>query len=194
MENNTTVLKEYIHAIQPLSEEAWSDFSQIWTLKSYGRKEVITNSGTTEDSLYFVMEGVQRIFYYDDQDREATLALSYPHSFTGVVDSFLLRQPSKYNFETLSSSQLLKTSHSALMEVSMKHSEIAELIQLITNHAFAGVLERMVELQCFSSTEKFKKLLQRSPQVLQLVPHKYLANYLGINPTNFSKLLNSVKI
>ena len=194
MEENIAILKSFIDAIQPLSDEAWFDFIQIWESKSYGRKEVITTAGKREDALYFVMEGVQRIYYFDDQDREATLALSYPHSFSGVVDSFLLRQPSKYYFETLSASMLLKTSHAALTEVSEKHDEIAQLIQVITNHAFAGVLERMVELQCFSSTEKFKKLLQRSPQVLQLVPHKYLANYLGINPTNFSKLLNSVKI
>jgi hypothetical protein len=60
--------------------------------------------------------------------------------------------------------------------------------------AFSGVLERLVELQCFSSEEKFKKLLKRSPHVLQLVPHKYLANYLGIDPTNFSKLINHVRI
>jgi hypothetical protein len=36
--------------------------------------------------------------------------------------------------------------------------------------------------------------LQRSPHILQLVPHKYLANYLGIDATNFSKLLNRVRI
>jgi hypothetical protein len=51
-----------------------------------------------------------------------------------------------------------------------------------------------VELQCFSSEEKFKALLRRSPHILGLVPHKYLADYLGINATNFSKLLNSIRI
>ena len=58
----------------------------------------------------------------------------------------------------------------------------------------AGVLERLVELQCFSAEEKFRKLLRRSPHLLQLVPHKYLANYLGMDATNFSKLINKVKI
>jgi hypothetical protein len=36
--------------------------------------------------------------------------------------------------------------------------------------------------------------LQRSPHILNLVPHKYLASYLGMDATNFSKLLGSVKI
>jgi hypothetical protein len=68
------------------------------------------------------------------------------------------------------------------------------MVRLGLTHSLAGVLERLVELQCFSSEEKFRQLLRRSPHILQLVPHKYLANYLGIEATNFSKLLNRVKI
>jgi hypothetical protein len=60
--------------------------------------------------------------------------------------------------------------------------------------SLSGLLERIVDLQSYSSEEKFRKLLQRSPHILQLVPQKYLASYLGIDATNFSKLLNSVRI
>lgn len=60
--------------------------------------------------------------------------------------------------------------------------------------ALSGVLERIMELQCFTSEQKFKQLLTRSPHILQLVPHKYLANYIGIDATNFSKLINKTKI
>ena len=60
--------------------------------------------------------------------------------------------------------------------------------------ALAGVLERQVELLKFSAEEKFRILLKRSPQVLQMIPHKYLASYLGIDASTFSKLLSSVRI
>ena len=36
--------------------------------------------------------------------------------------------------------------------------------------------------------------IEQIPHLLQLVPHKYLANYIGIDATNFSKLINSVRI
>lgn len=71
---------------------------------------------------------------------------------------------------------------------------VSSMIRQGLSHTLSGLLERLVELQCFSSEEKFRKLLKRSPHILQLVPHKYLANYLGIEATNFSKLINKVKI
>jgi hypothetical protein len=67
-------------------------------------------------------------------------------------------------------------------------------VRLSTSHALMGVIERQIELTCFSAEEKFKTLLHRSPHVLQLIPHKYLASYLGIDPSTFSKLMATVKL
>ena len=60
--------------------------------------------------------------------------------------------------------------------------------------ALRGVLARQIELISFSAEEKFKTLLGRSPHLLQIIPHKYLASYLGIDASTFSKLLGSVRL
>ena len=186
--------QNFCQKIHPLKDPVWEAFAQIWKPISCKRKERISAAGQIENYLYFVTEGVQRIYYLDDEGREATVVLTYPFSFGGVADSFLCQQPSRYYYETLSPSTFLRTSHDELQTVRMEHASVDLLLQHASHYALSGVLERMVELQCFSSEEKFRKLLSRSPHILQLVPHKYLANYLGIDPTNFSKLINKVKI
>jgi hypothetical protein len=65
---------------------------------------------------------------------------------------------------------------------------------LAISHTLSGVLERQIELQSYSAEERFKTLLRRSGHVLTLIPHKYLASYLGMDATNFSKLLSSVRV
>lgn len=79
-------------------------------------------------------------------------------------------------------------------ELMKAHHSIEHLIRISTNYAFAGVLERMIEVQCFTAEEKFRALMKRSPHILNLIPHKYIANYLGIDATNFSKLLGKVRL
>ncbi len=177
-----------------LSEEAWQAFAEIWSETEIKRKTTICSPGDVEQHLYFICEGVQRIYYFDEQDREATLVLTYPYSFAGVMDSFLLQAPSRYYFETLTQSVILKTTYTNFNAITLRFPEIDNIIRQLTYHALSGLLERMAELQSFSSEEKFRKLMQRSPHLLRLVPHKYLANYLGIDATNFSKLVNSVKL
>jgi CRP-like cAMP-binding protein len=141
-----------------------------------------------------VADGVQRIFYLDEQDREATLLFTYAPSFGGIVDALLQQQPSAYYYETLTPSVFLQLPYADLQQLLQSTPVVELFVRKALSASMTGLLQRMVELQCFSSEEKFRQLLRRSPHILQLVPHKYLANYLGINATNFSKLLNSIRI
>ena len=194
MNEGITVLRNLVGHIYPLSSAAWDDFSQIWTPLQTGRKELITRTGETERFIYIVLEGVQRVFYLDEKDREATILFTYPPSFGGIIDSFLLQKPSGFYYETLTPSQFLRTSFQEFNQLSQKHHSIESMVSRGLSGVVAGLEERLVEIQCFSAEDRFRSLLKRSPHILQLVPHKYLASYLGMDATNFSKLMNKIRI
>lgn len=194
MQQALTQLKIVIDAIQPLPEREWLELADIWDPYDAKRKEIITTAGNTEKYLYFVTEGVQRVYYFDEQEREATIIFTYAPSFGGVLDSMMLQQPSRFYYETLTPSKFIRTPFSRLSQLIQTYPAIESMIRQGITTSLSGVLERLVELQCYSSEEKFKKLLQRSPHILQTIPHKYLANYLGIDATNFSKLINKTRI
>lgn len=118
----------------------------------------------------------------------------YPPSFSGVADSFLTQTPSTYFLETLTGSRFLRTTYKQIDELCDQYPNIQKMILKLTAFVLKGVLERQIELQCFSAEEKFRTLLNRSPHVLQIIPHKYLASYLGLDATTFSKLLGSVRL
>jgi CRP-like cAMP-binding protein len=187
-------LATLVNAIHRLPEEDWKVFAAIWSPFSAKRKELLTRAGEKEHYLYFVVEGVQHIYYDDSDNRLATIAFMYPPSFGGVLDAVLLQQPSRYNFETLTPSRFLRAPANSLLELMSTRLSIAVMTQKGLTQTFSGVLERVVQLQSFSAEERFRSLMKRSPHILHLVPHKYLANYIGIDPTNFSKLINKVRI
>jgi CRP-like cAMP-binding protein len=186
-------LKQLVDAVHPLSGEDWEALSGIWLPFSARRKEIITAEGAMERYLYFVVEGVQRVYYFDDQDREATLVFTYAPSFGGVLDALLLQQPSRYFYEALTPSLFLRAPFVELHRLMQARPGVEFMVRKGITHALAGLLERLAELQCYTSEEKFNKVLQRSPHIFQLIPHKYIANYLGMDATNFSKLINKQK-
>jgi hypothetical protein len=59
-------LRNLVFAIHPLKPEEWNAFENIWQPVSYKRKTILTAAGEVERHLYFVLEGVQRAFYLDD--------------------------------------------------------------------------------------------------------------------------------
>jgi CRP-like cAMP-binding protein len=180
--------------ISPLSESDRAEFLSMWEPFSAKRKAVITEVGNTESWLYFVVSGVQRVYYFDGKGREATLVFTYNPSFGGVLDSFMEQKPSAYSYETLTASTFLRARFTDLDGLMNNSPAVSTMIRKGLTGVLSGIFERIIELQCFSSEDKFRSLLKRSPHILHLVPHKYLANYLGIDPTNFSKFINTVKI
>jgi CRP-like cAMP-binding protein len=187
-------LKFFIFAIHPLPEEEWNAFATNWQPLTVKRKTILTATGETERYLYFVLEGIQRAFYLGEGNKEATIVFTYPPSFSGIADSFLTQTPSLYFLETLTASRFIRIDFETVERLMKTYPLIQSLIFKATALALKGALMRHAELQCFTNEEKFKTLLQRSPHILNLVPHKYLASYLGMDATNFSKLLGSVKI
>ena len=190
----TEQLKAYLAKIHPLTEAELAALTANWQPLTLKRKVVLTAVGETERYLYFVLDGVQRAFYLGDDNKEATIVVTYAPSFSGVADSFLTQTPSLYFLETLTASRLLRIHYDEVAALMEKYTGVQKLFFRASAFALKGALERHIELQCFTNEEKFRILFRRSPHLLNLVPHKYLASYLGIDATNFSKLLASVKI
>jgi CRP-like cAMP-binding protein len=186
-------LRNFILSLHPLSEEEIGSFLDGWKPLTVKRKTLMTAAGEKERYLYFVVEGVQRAFYLTPDGREATIVFTYPPSFSGVADSLLTATPSSYYMETLTASRFLRISAEQMMRVVQQYPNVQQMVLNTTAMILKGVLYRQIELQCFSNEEKFRSLLKRSPHLLNLVPHKYIASYLGMDATNFSKLLGSVR-
>ncbi len=155
----------------PLAAPEWEDFSEIWQPFEAKRKVILTSEGEVEKYIYFVLEGVQRAYAVGEDGREATLVFTYPYSFSGVADSLLLQQASRYYFETLTPGRFLRSTFRQLDELMLKHHGIERMIRLALSHTLAGVLQRQIELQSFSAEQRFRALLTRiSQQPLRSLP------------------------
>jgi CRP-like cAMP-binding protein len=187
------ILYKYIAATYPIGDDAWAEMQPCWQPMELGRKQVMTRQGEVEHYVYFVIEGVQRA-YIEHRDKESTLVFSYENSFSGIIDSFFVQKPSKYCLETLTRSRFLRIHYNDFMRLLEKHRYIESWTRIALMATLAGTLERNIELLSFTAEERFTTLLRRSPQVLNMIPHKYLASYIGVDPATFSKLLASVRL
>lgn len=188
-------LKTFLDAVVRIPEEVWEECYPAWQEFSAKRRTILTAAGERERYLYFVLEGIQRVFFLtEDGGKEATLVFMYAPSLAGVADSFLGQHPSHFYFETLTPSRFLRVPYEVFIEQCLRFPEMNRLSLALAASAFEGVLLRQAELQTATAEEKFRALLGRSPHVLNLIPHKYLASYLGIDPATFSRLLGKVRL
>ena len=90
-----TLFRKTISSFYPLKENELDALQQKFNFFEAGRKQILLEAVETEQYLYFVLSGIQRVYYWDENHKEATIVFMYSPSFGGVLDSFLLQIPSR---------------------------------------------------------------------------------------------------
>lgn len=170
-----------------LSDSDWSLIEPFWESFSCKKGEYIIREGQIEDYFYIVKSGVQRLYFVKDE-QEICLGFSYDTSWSGGYESFITRKPSRMIVQALEESSLYRISHSNLQKVYAQCPIMERWGRLILEELLTMRATREIEMMSFTSEERYNMLLSRSKHLMQLVPQKYIASYLGMTPETFSRL------
>lgn len=185
--------REFFNFFYEIGSADFDLLSEKLKPKSFKKGDFITVPGQIQRELYFVKSGVQ-MSYFDTENKTHVIAFTYPPNLCAIPESFSFQIPSKYYLTCLTDSEFDYITFEELQVLFDKSQPIERLFRRMTEAVLAGILNRHIELHSMTIEERYKAFCQRSMHLLHLVPHKYIASYLSIDPTNFSKLFNSVKI
>lgn len=185
-------LYHFFRQFHDINEGEYQLLSNCFKSRSFKKGDHITVPGQIQRELFFVKSGVQ-MSYFDAGDKIYTLGFTYPPYLCAIAESFSFQLPSKYYLSCLTDSEFEYITYDDLQEVIDQSHQLERLFRRITESMFASMIDLHIDLRALTIQERYKKFCQKNPHLLQIVPHKYISSYLGIDPTNFSKLFNNVK-
>ncbi|MBO0321003.1 Crp/Fnr family transcriptional regulator [Muricauda sp. CAU 1633] len=184
-------IKTYFESNFQLSEADWSIFSSKLTRYECPKKEILLHVGETENHLSFVEKGVVRL-YVPKEDGELTFAFVFQDAFVSAYDSFLTQSPSPYVVETVADTILWRLTYQDLQTV-YKESGIGNLIgRKASEELFLKKSQRELSLLQDSAEERYLKLFTERPELIQHIPLKYIASYIGITPQALSRIRSRI--
>lgn len=184
---------EFLCSIHAISRQEYQALVARLYARSYKKHESVISAGEVQKHLYFIKSGVQ-MFHVDVDGKSHVMAFTYYPNLCAIPESFTHQRPSRYNFTCVTDSEIDVVGYDDLQDVFTKFQNIETLFRKINERLLQGILNLHVEFRTLTIEERFRTFCARSPHLLQVVPHKYIASYLGIDATNFSKLFNTVKI
>jgi len=170
-----------------LSDGEWAEVRGCWHERTFAKGAIITATGQVERFFSIVKEGVQRI-YFEHDGNEACIGFAYGGSWSGVFDSFVSQSPSRFVLQAMTPSVLFSIDHADLQELYRTIPKLERFGRLMLEEVVVARATREVEQLTMTAQERYDRLVNRSPHLLQLVPQKDIARYLGMSAETFSRL------
>ena len=188
MEDFFSTLSQFVN----FSDECKEDVRSVLQVRKYKKNEIIVSREEVCDKLWFISEGIARVFY-SKGGKEITELILTEGYFVSSLQSFLTRQASTREVQVLEKSILYGLAYDDLEKLYEKHHEIERLGRLISNRGLLTMLQRSDLLMFSSASERYQSLLDNNPGILNRVPLGIIASYLGITQETLSRLRASNK-
>ncbi|MEL7124244.1 MAG: Crp/Fnr family transcriptional regulator [Bacteroidota bacterium] len=169
----------------PSEHKQW--FKSKTSLNTIKKGEFLLLDEEVQHQLFLVKQGIL-MMYFDTDEKMQVIDFAYQNRFCVDIDSFSSQEPSKFCIQAMNDCEVECISYEDLQHIFDQSPEIERAYRLLTERVLAAVLKKHLNRQILNIQQRFFQVMEKQPELFKLVPHKYLASYIGIDPTNFSKL------
>lgn len=182
-----TALEKNITKISQLSTESTNEYLSAWKHWSTPKDHFLLKENTVSDYIYFIEKGVARIYYYKN-GKEITEWIAMDGQFFLSITSFFQRTPSYLIIQTIEPAEVYGIHHDDFMKLADKYHDVERLLRKMVTGSLILSQIRMDSIQFESAHQRYERLLQSTPQIVQRVPLTYIASFLGITLETLSRI------
>ena len=180
-------IKKYFEKFVIMSDEDWELFSSKLVRKEFPKKSILLKVGQKENYLSFIEKGIVRFSIPKEFD-DLTFGFAFANNFVSAYDFFLTREPSNYQLETITDTIIWRLTFDDLQDI-YRETKIGNTIgRLASEDLFLKKSKRELSLLTQTAEQRYLSLFTEQPHLLQLIPLKYIASYIGVTPQALSRI------
>jgi CRP/FNR family transcriptional regulator, anaerobic regulatory protein len=182
--------RPFIQNYTPLSNADWASVEKHLVRMEVKKETILLQEGKICRHLYFLESGLLRFFTLKNGNDITKYFTDIPYCFTSIK-SFENQIPATENIETLEDTILWAMTYESVQSLqnlpawSTFTRKLVQEVQVYTDEIWE-------DLQSETAENRYKKMLFENDPLLQRVPLKHIASYLGIAPQSLSRIRKSV--
>lgn len=161
-------------------------------LRRVKKDEHIVREGDQFNFLIIVVKGLLRNYFITEDLKEVTGYFTASGDHTASYKSLLLDQPSNQRIQAIEDSVVLLLDSAKMEKIAIKHPRLYQLQNRSLKQRLAQTIERVHISITHSPEERYLLFKKEHPRMIERVPQKYLASYLGMTEVSLSRIKSRV--
>jgi CRP-like cAMP-binding protein len=174
-----------------LTAEQADALRETATLRRYEKNDCFVRQGEICHQVGFLIQGVFRVFHlHADKEISNYFNTENRNPFVSSFASFLGDVQSKETVVALEDSDMLVVDKKDLLKLYDRYHTFERLGRLMAEYNYLLALQRIEQLQYNPAAARYQDFLKTYPNLINRIPHHYVASYLGITPESLSRIRN----
>lgn len=187
-------LKTFLQTLTSISdkelEDSKSNFYKVFLKKG----DFLLQKGKVCKQMSFVNRGSLRTFYFNNKVEEITHFFRTEGTFISSYRSFILQEPSLLSIIALEETELVVIDYDKLQKLYSTSMTWQSIGRLLTESAYIEMEEYASVLNNESAKEKYLRLLNEQPEILQKATIEHIATYLGVTRRTLSRIRQEISM
>lgn len=172
-------------SLTPEEERIFLSKTETFQVKS---KTLLLYSGEVSQHTYFVNSGILRSFTINDNIIEHVLHFACEGWWIGDMYSYISEKPGNLFIEVLEDAEVVSISKENHQILYQEIPKLERFFRILAENSLVAHQERLMDNLSLTAEERFEKMCKKYPSLIQRVPQKHLASYIGVTPEFFSKM------
>ncbi len=181
-------LAHFILNIRPIDRLTLTHILAAFSACQLKKQSYLLETGGMSNEYLFLTKGIMRAFTYNYDGDEVTTGLYGPNNMVIEVSSFFTRTASLETIQALTDCEGYTLSFEQMNNLFHTIPDFREFGRAMLVRGFAAFKQRTLAMITQTAEERYVALLSASPELIQHVPVKYIASYLGITDTSLSRI------
>lgn len=185
-------LKKKISDIISLNKEDNELIENLFVLRKVEKDVSVIEFGKTAREAFFINTGYLKYFKILPTGEELIIHLYAPNNFATSLNSFFSGLPSNEIMQTLTDCEMLSISKNDLEKLYSTNQKWQYFGRKLMESFLIEKEERIIDQISLSGQQKYQKMLESNPGIIQNVQVKHIASFLGLQPESLSRIKKQI--
>jgi len=186
-------LRHHIEQITPLTDEEFEYIKPFFTLKKVKKNKFLISEGDEVKYEYLVLSGVFKVYYIDEQGKEFIVQFAAENWWMSDYYAFFRQKNANMVIECMEAGEVLYSTLQAREKLSADLHKMEHFYRVKLTNGYVALQQRIKLLLSSTPQQRYEEFSRLYPDLLQRIPKKFIAEFLGVSRETLSRLYSNSK-